>query len=302
MGAGPAARPAAGQEVPIARNLTAAKGVRAAIYSVPNNYPDIMYVGINDRDKAWHDLYRVRISTGERTLMRQNTERIAGWVFDNKGNLRLAARTTDKGDSEILRVDEKAFTPVYTCNVFEACRPIRFAKDGKRVYMVTNKGDTDLTRLVLFDPNTKAEEVVESDPMNRVDLGNALFSDVTDEIIATQYEDERTRYNFKDKQWESDYKYLESKFPGKDVSVGSTTRDENLVMIVVTSDTEPAERYLFDRKNKKLTFQYRVFEKLPREALAPMKAISYKAADGLTIPAFLTLPLGAEAKNLPVVL
>src|SRR3954451_7476343 len=53
----PASSPAAGQEVPTARNLTAAKGVRAAIYAVPKNNPDIMYVGINDRDKAWHDLY-----------------------------------------------------------------------------------------------------------------------------------------------------------------------------------------------------------------------------------------------------
>src|SRR6185312_2181119 len=77
----PASSPAAGQEVPTARNLTAAKGVRAAIYAVPKNNPDIMYVGINDRDKAWHDLYRVHISTGKRELMRQNTERVAGWVF-----------------------------------------------------------------------------------------------------------------------------------------------------------------------------------------------------------------------------
>jgi len=86
----------AGQEVPPARNLTAVTGARAFIYDVPKNDPDIMYVGINDRDKAWHDLYKVRISTGEKTLLRKNTERIAGWQFDNAGNVRLAARTTDK--------------------------------------------------------------------------------------------------------------------------------------------------------------------------------------------------------------
>ncbi len=151
----PASTPAAGQEVPTARNLTAAKGVRAFIYSVPKNDPDIMYVGINDRDKAWHDLYKVRISTGEKTLLRQNTERIAGWVFDNAGALRLAVRTTDKGDSEILRVDPACFTQIYSCNVFETCGPDRFSKDNSKVYLQTNKGDPDLTRLVLFDPVTK---------------------------------------------------------------------------------------------------------------------------------------------------
>ena len=39
-------------------------------------------------------------------------------------------------------------------------------------------------------------------------------------------------------------------------------------------DTEPGETYLFDRQTHKLTLQYRVREKLPREALAPMKAIT----------------------------
>ena len=297
----PAATPRAGQEVPTARNLTAAKGIRALIYSVPSRDPDIIYVGINDRDKSWHDLYRVRISTGERTLLRQNTERIAGWVLDNTGALRLAVRTTDKGDTETLRVNDKGFTQVYSCNVFETCGPIRFSKDNKRVYMVTNKGSTDLTRLVLFDPATQREEVVESDPLNRVDFGSATFSEVTDELIATTYEDERTRIDWKNKEWEADFKYVESKLPGKEITPASTTRDESVWMIAANGDNEPNERYLFDRKTKKLTFQYRVFEKLPRDALAPMKAISYKAADGMVIPAYLTLPVGVEPKNLPVV-
>ena len=200
----PAASAAAGQGVPAARNLTAAKGVRAFIYDVPKNDPDIMYVGINDRDKAWHDLYKVKISTGEKTLIRQNTERIAGWVFDNAGNLRLAARTTDAGDTEILRVDPSGFTQVYSCNVFETCNPLRFSKDNSKVYLETNKGDPDLTRLVLFDPATKTEQLVESDPMNRVDFGGATFSDVTNDLVATTYTDDRTRIYWKNADWEKD--------------------------------------------------------------------------------------------------
>ena len=64
----PADAPASGQDVPAARNLTDAKGVRAVIYAVPRSEPDAIYVGLNDRDAAWHDLYKVKISTGERTL------------------------------------------------------------------------------------------------------------------------------------------------------------------------------------------------------------------------------------------
>src|SRR5467141_1427306 len=136
----PADAPAAGQDVPAARNLTDVKGVRAEIFAVPRSEPDAIYVGLNDRDKAWHDLYKVKISTGQRTLVRQNTERIVSWTFDLKDQLRMASRVTDAGETEILRVDDKGFTKVYSCNVFETCGPAQFHKDGQRVYFITNKG------------------------------------------------------------------------------------------------------------------------------------------------------------------
>jgi len=297
----PAASAAAGQEVPTARNLTAAKGIRAVIYAVPRKDPDVMYVGLNDRDKAWHDLYKVRISTGEKTLLRQNTERIASWIFDNAGALRLAVRTTDKGDTEILRVDPSGFTQVYSCNVFETCNPLRYDKDNNKVYMETNKGEPDLTRLVLFDPTTKSETLVESDPLNRVDFGGARFSDLTNELIATTYTDDRTRIYWKDKSWEADYNLLKSKLPDMDIEPTSSTNDDRVWMLVATSDREPGVRYLFDRNTKALTKQYSIFDKLPRTALAQQKPVTYKSSDGMTIPAYLTLPVGVEAKNLPLV-
>src|SRR5258705_308961 len=299
----PAENPAAGEDVPAARNLTDAKGVRAAIYAVPRSEPDAMYIGLTDRDKAWHDLYKVKISTGERTLIRKNTERITGWVFDLKDQLRLATRSADNGDTEVLRVDNTGFTKVYSCNVFETCGPVRYHKDGQRVYFETNKGaNLDLTRLELFDPATGKEELVESDPLNKVDFGNANFSDVTDDLIATSYDDERTRIYWKDKSYLADYKLLQKKLPGKEISFGSGTKDERLFLIVANSDTEPGERYLFDRNTKKLTLQYRIREKLNRDYLAPMTAVRYKSSDGLEIPAYLTLPKGVAAKNLPTII
>jgi dipeptidyl aminopeptidase/acylaminoacyl peptidase len=299
----PADSPAAGQDVPTARNLTDAKGVRAIIFAVPRTEPDAIYVGINDRDPAWHDLYKVKISTGERTLVRKNTERITSWVFDLKDQLRMATRAADNGDTEVLRVDEAGFTKVYSCNVFESCGPVEFHKDNQRVYFVTNKGDgIDLARLELFNPMTGKEELVESDPLNRVDFGNANFSEVTNELIATTYDDERQRIYWKDKSYEADYKLLQKKLPGKEIGFVSGTKDERLFLIVASSDTEPGERYLFDRNTKKLTLQYRIREKLDRDYLAPMTAVRYKSSDGLEIPAYITLPKGVPAKNLPAII
>lgn len=298
----PAAAPAPGRKVPAARNLTEARGVRAALYQVSKQDPDTLFVGLNDRDAAWHDVYKVRISTGERTLLRRNTERISGWVFDLKDQLRLAVRTTDKGDTEVLRVDDAGFTKIYECTVFESCGPIRFHKDGRRVYMETNRGEPDLTRLVLFDVATGREELVESDPQNRVDFGSAVFSDVTDDLVATAYLDDRTRYYFRDKALEADYRFLQGRVPGAEIGFVRATRDERKWIINAASDVEPGTTYLFDRDRKTLTLQYRIRERLPREHLAPMTSIRYKSSDGLEIPAYLTLPRSVPPRSLPMVL
>jgi dipeptidyl aminopeptidase/acylaminoacyl peptidase len=286
--------------IPKAKNLTNAAKVQTQIYAVPKTEPDFIYIGINDRDQAWHDLYKVQISTGEKTLLRKNTDRLTGWVFDNDDKLRLATRSAANGDTEVLKVDGDKFTKIYSCNVYESCGPVRFHKDNKLVYMETNRGNPDLTQLVLFDPETQKEETVETDPLKRVDFGNAIFSDISNELIVTTYNDEKTRRYWKDKTFEADYKFLQSKLPNAEIGLGSTTRDENLWIVSAFSDTDPGTTYLFDRKAKKLTKQYTSRENLPRNALSPMKPIRYKSSDGLEIPAYLTIPKGTDGKNLPL--
>src|SRR5579871_43254 len=296
----PSAAAAPGSDAPPSRDLTGLKGVVVQLYSAPKNEPDTVYIGINDRDKAWHDLYKLKFSTGEKTLLRKNTEHVAAWIFDEKGQLRAAFRTADNGDQEILRVDADALTKVYTCNVVETCDPIRFHKDGKRLYVATNKGDAnDLAALALLDPDSGKTETVESDPLKRVDFGGAVFSEVTEELAQTNYLDDHLRRYFKDKSFEAEFKWLSAKFPGKDVGVNSRTRDEQLWLVTASSDTEPGETYLFNRKAHTLTLQYKIREQLPRASLASMKTIHYKSSDGLEISAYLTLPKGVPMKGLP---
>ncbi len=299
----PAAKPASGADAPPSRDLTGLKSVRVEIIDLPKNDPDTIYIGLNDRDKAWHDLYKLKLSSGEKTLVRKNTEKISGWGFDLSGQLRLATRSADNGDNEILRVDSDKFTKVYSCSVVETCAPLEFTKDGKRTYIETNKGDdVDLVALALFDPESGKMEPVESDPMKRVDLGSVMFSHATDELVATSYMDDKQRFYFKDKGFESDYKWLQGKLPGMELAMGSRTRDEQTWLVTAYSDTEPGITYIFDRKAHKLAKQFSVREKLPRESLASMEPVHYKSSDGLEIPAYLTLPKGVPAKNLPTVI
>jgi len=143
--------------------------------------------------------------------------------------------------------------------------------------------------------------VVESDPLNRVDLGATIFSEATDELLAATYEDDRVRIHFRDQALEADHRWLQQKRPGMDLVAGSMTADDNLIFVTATSDTEPGERFIFDRKARRIIPQYKVRERIPREHMAAMKPIRYSSSDGLEIPAFLTLPKGVPPKNLPLI-
>ena len=296
----PSTKPEAGADAPPSRDLTGLKGVRVEIFDVPKSDPDLVYLGLNDRDKAWHDLYRLHISTGTKELVRKNTERLTGWVFDLKGNLRLATRAAENGDHEILRVDADRFTKIYSCSVFETCDPLQFQPGNQRVYIQTNK-DANLVSLALFDPQTGKTEMVESDPLGKVDLGGALFSEANDELVETWYIAARVKEYYKNKAFGDDVHWIERQYPGKNIMVVSRTRDEQLWLITAHSDTEPGITAIFDRKAHKLIPQYTVREKLPRADLAEMTSVTYPSSDGLEIPAYLTLPKGVPPKNLPTV-
>jgi len=287
--------------VPPTRALTNLKGVRTEIFAAPRSKPDILYIGLNDRDPRWHDLYELHLSTGEKKLIRKNTEQIAAWDFDNAGDLRLAERTNQAGDTEILRVDPDGFKQIYSCSVLEGCGVTGFDATNKHVYLQTNKGALDLTQLELMDPATGATTKVESDPEARVDLDGVVSSDIDQHIFFTEYQDDRQRLYFKDKAFEQEYHWLQTKLPGKDLHFGARSKDENIWIVSASSDTEPGETYLWNRKEKTLVLQYRIREELPRELLAERRPYHFKSSDGLDIPAYLTLPKGLPAKNLPLI-
>src|SRR3546814_3254204 len=64
-------------------------------------------VGMNDRDAKWHDLYRVDLGSGERTLVERNTQEFAGYVADADYKVRLATRARPDGGQDVLKPDGK---------------------------------------------------------------------------------------------------------------------------------------------------------------------------------------------------
>lgn len=294
---------ALGDPVPPFRDLTPVEGVRAMILAVPRKTPNEIIIGLNDRRKDLHDVYRLNLTTAERTLIRKNDENVVGWLTDLDGNLRLGLRFTAAGGSEILRVEKDTLVSIYSVTAEESCSPIRFTPDGERFYLITNKGEkVDKTQLELYDLKTGKTSLVDKDPKGEVDFAGALFSDLTNELLATFYVGDRVRLYPKQKKFAEDYARLKKALPDGEISIVGMTADENLWMVHVSSDVDPGTRYLYDRKTGKVEMLYRSRPNLPTEHLARMKPVRYKARDGLTIRAYLTLPKGVPAKNLPVVM
>jgi len=288
--------------VPAARDLTPLDGVRAMIYSVPKNAPDVIIVGLNDRDPSFHDVWKVEIATGDRVLLRENNDGVAGWQFDLEGQIRLAVKMVPGGGSELLRVDLQGYTKLAEATYEEDLNPIRFHKDGRHCYVQTNVGELDLSQLMLMDTETGVMQYVEADPESEVDFGGASFHPKTDELLATFYMGDRVRVYPKTKEAAKLWEAMKKALPDGEIGITSNTRDLSKLLVAVASDVDPGSVYLFDVASGQATLQYRSRPELPSEHLAHMKPVTYEARDGMKIHGYLTLPRGVEPKNLPTVM
>lgn len=287
--------------IPESVQLTKGDQIRAFIYYVCKKDSDLIYIGLNDRDPAWHDLYSLRISNGELTKLRENHERYVSWIFDHNDQLRLAMKNQPKGNTELWRVDEEEETKLLEWTVLDSFNPVVFHEDNQRLYAVSNIGEEmDLSALYLMDTSDGAMQILESDPEKKVDFGSLFFSDKKKELISTSYTDDRTRHYFKDKEFGARYDSLLKDFAPLRISLRSPSLDEKYWLLTTYSDVEPGVVYLYNWETNELQLQYHVRPEIPREALSTMEPISYPSSDGLEIPAYLTLPKGYGRKNLPL--
>lgn len=289
--------------LPESRDLTPMENVTAQIVHVSQKNPDLLWVGLNQRDEAWHDLYQLQISTGNLKLVYENRDRITGYEFDWDDQLRLLSRTDENGTTTLLRKDGDRLTPIYETLVTENAGVAGWEADNQRFYLVTNKGDLNLSTVFLMHPGTGQLTPFESDPENRVDFGSLELDRNTRRVISTSYVDDRVRYYWKDPVWEANYQFLREKFPGREVTFQSSTHDYSKFLIAITGDKYAAEAWFFDAKTRQLIPQYtpRPDLKAVEQHLAPMVPVRYPSSDGLEIPAYLTLPVGKPPKNLPLI-
>ena len=281
------------QRFPEVFNLTPLKEVTAQIYLVSRMRPNIIMIGLNDRDKAWHDLYKLNIETGDLELIEQNDNRLGGWEFDWNENNRLAYRTTNDGNQEILNKNEDgSYTKLFEISIKESARVIGWTEDNELCYLATNKGKGNFLSLYTLDPNNGELKLIDEDPSGRSDLNDVYIDSFTKSLIYTEYNYDRKKKNWINIDIAKDFSAIDEKFGNYDWDIISRDKTFSKFLIQVDGDTKISEVYYFNRKTLEIAFQYTTRKKLKEfeSFLAPMHFFEFKSSDNVTIPSYLSLP------------
>ncbi len=264
-----------------------------------NSETDIL-VTLNKRNPELFDAVRVNVVTGEMKVAAENPGHVDSWVTDHEGRILAATETDGVNTSLLTRPDEKAkFKKVVSTDFREHIVPQFYTFDNKELYASSNIG-RDKQAIVKIDPATGKETGMIYQNQN-VDVDALAYSKKRKVLTYAIYTDWKEERKFLDPQSEKMYATIQKKLPGMQVDVVDTDHEEDAFVIAATSDRTPGTRQLFNVKTGELTELAEVAPWLKASELAPMKPIEYKSRDGLTIHGYLTLPVGRDPKNLPVV-
>ena len=85
------------------------------------------------------------------------------------------------------------------------------------------------------------------------------------------------------------------------INLVGASSDERRILLIASSDTQPGMVYLYDKDKRSLEPLLPVRLELDGRVMGQMKPVTYPAADGTQIPAYLTLPPGSDGPNVPAV-
>jgi dipeptidyl aminopeptidase/acylaminoacyl peptidase len=276
----------------VERLLTDFKGVRVRIYEASLRHPDEILVGINDREKAWHDPYRLNVRTGELKKLFDNKDRYSGFIVDDDLNVRFATRSMKDGGEEVLRWENGRTSPfeVIGFEDSQTTGPLGFSRDGRTLYWKESRG-RNTSALVAIDMASNQRRVIGEDA--KADLGGVLADPETNRILAYSVNYLKNEWRVVDPSVKSDVDFLNASLKGE-WGVQSQTRDNKLWIVGQDPVTAPGRTLLYDRSSKTLTELYVTRPKLAGTRLPQVCPVEIRSRDGLTLVSYLTLPVGTD--------
>ncbi len=173
-----------------------------------------------------------------------------------------------------------------------------FSHDGKKLYL-KDSSDSNTVRLVEYDCTSGNQTILAQDPI--FDVTGLLIKHSTKMPLAVIIAKERNTWIPFDNKFAPILQSMQCVDDGV-LMISSSSIDGRYWVIGFIHDNQSTKYFLFDTKTNKTELLFVERPELNKYQLASKNPISFIARDGLKIHGYLTCPLGASHKNLPLIL
>ena len=274
--------------------LTDFKGVQARILKVSHKFPTEIIVGINKRNKEYHDVYKLNIETGKLDLLFENNN-YSEFIIDDDYKIRFMEKMTSDGDKEIYKYDnkkEELFLRVPKEDILTT-QIVDFDKSGKNAYFISSL-ERNTAGLYLMNIKTKERKFIFGE--HDADVDSIILDPMKKTLQAVSYNYERQSYYVPDPKTQEDFGNLQAISDG-DIYIKSRDFDNNLWIVAFISDVKPVLYYLYDRTKQKAQFLFTQKKELEDYKLSHMHPVVITSRDGLKLVSYLTLPVNSVQKH-----
>ncbi|KQN09519.1 peptidase S9 [Sphingobium sp. Leaf26] len=252
---------------------------------------------------------RIDTRSGASKRIEQPETLAIDYISDGHGTIRVMGLQENKGSGYAKGTYKFVYRPqgksgwsdlsVYDARGGTGFYPVAVDADKNLAYGFEKTDGRDALVSIALDPGLE-KKIVFAHP--QVDVTGAIRVGREQRMVGASYSVEHREAIYFDEAVAALVKSLGKALGGKAVHVGDMSADGQRVLVWAGSDLDPGQYYLFDRTARKLSPIMPDRPELAGRTLAPMKSVSYKGADGTSIPAYLTLPPGKEdAKGLPAI-
>jgi acetyl esterase/lipase len=205
------------------------------------------------------------------------------------GKPRVAAGFTPTGEREVYVKEDNVdgWTKVPSAAFGEIFDPIAVTADNKSLYVFDNKGQ-DKSGVFQFDLTNGKYSEVYTDPV--VDVSSVKRTSDKRSVYAAEVNDGRPAYILLNQDYKEAkvFKDLLGAFPGEDVTITSSTTDQNQYVVAVGSDVSPVAYYRYDVAQNSLALLTKSSAALSGIAFAPTEPVQFDSFDGMKIHGYLT--------------
>ena len=271
-----------------------------------------VYAAMNERSRRSIDVYRFNTLTGRGELLTVDSPGdVSRWVLDRNHVPRVAVSSPEPADRYGARPSyvwyrdgaEAKWEKIFEFDARltgDSITPLAFDFDNKTLYIAHNLG-RDKKAVFRYDTAArKMGELVFEDPIVDIE-GGLVFDSSQKKLIGIRYQSDRPVSKWLDPDVSKLQRMVDATMPKTHNTLTFPGDGGKRALVRTYSDVDAGMFHLLDRSAPSIEPLMPTQEWLEPALMSERKFITYKARDGMVIPAWLTIPKGAGGKNLPLV-